>query len=307
VNQLGNGTTTSAFDSLELTYESKSFRIEDSKNLHSEESKIKKPLSCAPSGQNQNYFNPEGVQASCALQESYEVNAVPLLEKQVANHGIFVPKGHKNEVEKMKILIRNKCLQNTARKGTRGSFFQPLFLKSSIRTSTEEISWAALKEQALSVNSGTLNGIKKGSEELAEKIIFRDPALSCKTRKACTQLFTKTELSTTTRAEIFDNLSYRILGIGFPLLTIGILSGAVWANQAWGSYWSWDPKETWAFITWLVFAIYFHTRLTKGWAGKRSAFVACIGFLTVWVCYLGVNLLGKGLHSYGWWANGNSF
>jgi cytochrome c-type biogenesis protein CcsB len=97
-----------------------------------------------------------------------------------------------------------------------------------------------------------------------------------------------------------DNLSYRILGVGFPLLTIGILSGAVWANEAWGSYWSWDPKETWALLTWLVFAIYLHTRLTKGWEGKKPALIASVGFITVWVCYLGVNLIGEGLHSYGW-------
>lgn len=97
-----------------------------------------------------------------------------------------------------------------------------------------------------------------------------------------------------------DNLSYRILGIGFPLLTIGILSGAVWANEAWGSYWSWDPKETWALLTWLVFAIYLHTRLTKGWEGRKPALIASLGFITVWICYLGVNLIGEGLHSYGW-------
>jgi cytochrome c-type biogenesis protein CcsB len=101
-------------------------------------------------------------------------------------------------------------------------------------------------------------------------------------------------------AYTFDNLSYRILGIGFPLLTIGILSGAVWANEAWGSYWSWDPKETWALLTWLVFAIYLHTRLNKGWQGKKPALIASLGFVSVWVCYLGVNLLGEGLHSYGW-------
>ena len=101
-------------------------------------------------------------------------------------------------------------------------------------------------------------------------------------------------------AKILDNLSYRTLGIGFPLLTIGILSGAVWANEAWGSYWSWDPKETWALITWLVFAIYLHTRITKGWQGKKPAIIASAGFIIVWICYLGVNLLGKGLHSYGW-------
>jgi cytochrome c-type biogenesis protein CcsB len=102
--------------------------------------------------------------------------------------------------------------------------------------------------------------------------------------------------------QTLDNLSYRILGLGFPLLTLGILSGAVWANEAWGSYWSWDPKETWAFITWLVFAIYLHTRLTKGWRGTKSAILATLGFITVWVCYLGVNLLGTGLHSYGWFS-----
>lgn len=101
-------------------------------------------------------------------------------------------------------------------------------------------------------------------------------------------------------SQYLDNLSYRILGIGFSLLTIGILSGAVWANEAWGSYWSWDPKETWAFITWLIFAIYLHTRLIKGWQGKKPAVIASIGFFVVWICYLGVNLLGKGLHSYGW-------
>jgi cytochrome c-type biogenesis protein CcsB len=96
-----------------------------------------------------------------------------------------------------------------------------------------------------------------------------------------------------------DNLSYRILGFGFPLLTMGLLSGAIWANQTWGSYWSWDPKETWALITWFIFAIYFHTRLSKGWSGFKSALLATFGFIIIWICYLGVNLMGKGLHSYG--------
>lgn len=100
--------------------------------------------------------------------------------------------------------------------------------------------------------------------------------------------------------ESIDNLSYRIIGLGFPLLTIGIISGAVWANEAWGSYWSWDPKETWALITWLVFASYLHTRINRSWQGKGPAVLASVGFIVVWVCYLGVNFLGKGLHSYGW-------
>jgi cytochrome c-type biogenesis protein CcsB len=102
--------------------------------------------------------------------------------------------------------------------------------------------------------------------------------------------------------ESLDNLSYRIIGLGFPLLTIGIIAGAVWANEAWGSYWSWDPKETWALITWLVFAAYLHTRITKSWQGKGPAVLASFGFVVVWICYLGVNFLGKGLHSYGWIA-----
>jgi cytochrome c-type biogenesis protein CcsB len=96
-----------------------------------------------------------------------------------------------------------------------------------------------------------------------------------------------------------DNLSYRTIGIGFCFLTLGILSGAVWANETWGNYWSWDPKETWAFITWLTFACYLHSRLVGGWSGSKPAWIAGFGFIIVWVCYLGVNLLGQGLHSYG--------
>jgi cytochrome c-type biogenesis protein CcsB len=100
--------------------------------------------------------------------------------------------------------------------------------------------------------------------------------------------------------ETIDIWSYRVIGLGFPFLTLGIISGAVWANEAWGSYWSWDPKETWALITWLVFAIYLHSRLLKGWQGQKAAILGSCGFFVIWICYLGVNFLGKGLHSYGW-------
>nr|YP_009573442.1 cytochrome c heme attachment protein [Moringa oleifera]YP_010615422.1 cytochrome c biogenesis protein [Moringa peregrina]QBM31930.1 cytochrome c heme attachment protein [Moringa oleifera]QCW94819.1 cytochrome c biogenesis protein [Moringa oleifera]QWL14903.1 cytochrome c heme attachment protein [Moringa oleifera]WAS38178.1 cytochrome c biogenesis protein [Moringa oleifera]WAS38262.1 cytochrome c biogenesis protein [Moringa peregrina] len=96
-----------------------------------------------------------------------------------------------------------------------------------------------------------------------------------------------------------DQWCYRIISLGFIFLTIGILSGAVWANEAWGSYWNWDPKETWAFITWTIFAIYLHIRRNINLAGINSAIVASIGFLIIWICYFGVNLLGLGLHSYG--------
>nr|YP_010294120.1 cytochrome c heme attachment protein [Sparganium confertum]ULQ67770.1 cytochrome c heme attachment protein [Sparganium confertum] len=99
--------------------------------------------------------------------------------------------------------------------------------------------------------------------------------------------------------ERLDYWSYRVISLGFTFLTIGILCGAVWANEAWGSYWNWDPKETWAFITWTIFAIYLHTRTNKNWKGTNSALVASIGFLIIWICYFGINLLGIGLHSYG--------
>ena len=100
-------------------------------------------------------------------------------------------------------------------------------------------------------------------------------------------------------AASINNLSYRTISFGFPLLTIGIIAGAVWANEAWGSYWSWDPKETWALITWLVFASYLHARLSKSWKDETAALIASFGFIVVWICYLGVNFLGKGLHTYG--------
>nr|YP_010162264.1 cytochrome c biogenesis protein [Derris harrowiana]QRI59973.1 cytochrome c biogenesis protein [Derris harrowiana] len=97
-----------------------------------------------------------------------------------------------------------------------------------------------------------------------------------------------------------DRWVYRIISLGFLFLTIGIISGAVWANEAWGSYWNWDPKETWAFITWTIFAIYLHTKKNKKLEEDgNSSVVASMGFLIIWVCYLGINLLGIGLHSYG--------
>nr|YP_009931449.1 cytochrome c biogenesis protein [Cryptospora falcata]QNR89602.1 cytochrome c biogenesis protein [Cryptospora falcata] len=99
--------------------------------------------------------------------------------------------------------------------------------------------------------------------------------------------------------EQLDFWSFRIISLGFIFLTVGILSGAVWANETWGSYWNWDPKETWAFITWTIFAIYLHIKTNRNARGINSAIVASIGFLLIWICYFGVNLLGIGLHSYG--------
>ncbi len=101
-------------------------------------------------------------------------------------------------------------------------------------------------------------------------------------------------------SERLDTLSYRSILIGFFLLTLGLITGAIWANEAWGTWWSWDPKETWAFISWIFYACYLHMRISKGWQGRKPAILATTGFFIVLICYLGVNYLGVGLHSYGW-------
>jgi cytochrome c-type biogenesis protein CcsB len=99
------------------------------------------------------------------------------------------------------------------------------------------------------------------------------------------------------RSGILDDLSYQMVVIGFLLLTLGIITGSVWAHSAWGSYWSWDPKETWSLITWLVYAAMLHSRMIRGWRGKRLAIFSLIGFSCVLFTYFGVNYLA-GLHSY---------
>ena len=95
-----------------------------------------------------------------------------------------------------------------------------------------------------------------------------------------------------------DNLIYKTVAISFPLLTFMIIAGAYWANRTWGAYWSWDPKEDWALITWLTYAGYLHMRLTRGWRGRRSAYFAIIGFGIVMFTFFGVTYLLPGLHSY---------
>jgi len=98
-------------------------------------------------------------------------------------------------------------------------------------------------------------------------------------------------------AAILDDLNYQMIVIGFLMLTLGIITGSVWAHSAWGTYWSWDPKETWSLITWLVYASVIHTRLVKGWTGKKIAILSIVGFACVLFTYFGVNYLA-GLHSY---------
>jgi cytochrome c-type biogenesis protein CcsB len=99
--------------------------------------------------------------------------------------------------------------------------------------------------------------------------------------------------------KVLDDLNYKAIMIGFPLLTLGIVTGAAWANYAWGTYWSWDKKETWSLIVWFIYAAFLHARFTRGWVGKRAAVLSIVGFAATLFCYLGVNLLMSSLHSYG--------
>jgi len=98
--------------------------------------------------------------------------------------------------------------------------------------------------------------------------------------------------------EVLDELSYKVVGFAFPLLTLCIITGAIWANYAWGTYWSWDPKETWSLITWIIYAAYLHARLMYGWKGRRAAWMAVFGFVAVLFTFFGVNYFLPGLHSY---------
>jgi cytochrome c-type biogenesis protein CcsB len=93
-------------------------------------------------------------------------------------------------------------------------------------------------------------------------------------------------------------MANRVIAFTFPLWTFAVIAGAIWAENAWGRYWGWDPKETWAFITWVVFAAYLHARSTAGWRGNRASWIAIIGFASFWANYFGVNLFINSLHSY---------
>jgi cytochrome c-type biogenesis protein CcsB len=99
-------------------------------------------------------------------------------------------------------------------------------------------------------------------------------------------------------AAVLDRMAYRVIAFAFPIWTFAVIAGAIWAEQAWGRYWGWDPKETWSFIVWVVFAGYLHARATSGWRGRRAAVIALVGFVALLICYYAVNLWIVGLHSY---------
>ncbi|UCH19579.1 MAG: c-type cytochrome biogenesis protein CcsB, partial [Deltaproteobacteria bacterium] len=101
---------------------------------------------------------------------------------------------------------------------------------------------------------------------------------------------------------MLDELNYQLIVFGFLFLSVGIITGAVWANSAWGRYWGWDPKETWSLITWFVYATLLHAKMMRGWQGRRIAYLSLLGFAAVVFTYFGVNLL-PGLHSYGAMTN----
>ena len=210
------------------------------------------------------------------------------------------PKGTANETLEGTVNTFPKGTVNSAIKGTVDRSSADDFYNNSV-----DYAWVNGVENGTSLRSFPPKGTTKSMGLMAKPLDFVS-AYQTFEKKLLSSLPVQDRIKSIDLAETLDNLSYRSIGLGFALLTIGIFSGAVWANEAWGSYWSWDPKETWAFVTWLVFAFYLHTRLSKGWVGKESAFVAIFGFLVVWFCYLGVNFFGKGLHSYGWFRP-NSF
>ena len=98
--------------------------------------------------------------------------------------------------------------------------------------------------------------------------------------------------------QVLDEINYKMINLGFPLLTLAIITGALWSESAWGNYWRWDPKEVWSMITWFIYALVLHVRLTAGWRGKRAAVLSIIGFSVVLFTFFGVNLLLKSLHSF---------
>jgi cytochrome c-type biogenesis protein CcsB len=123
-------------------------------------------------------------------------------------------------------------------------------------------------------------------------------ALACLSSVAYLIVARKDDTKRAELAQTFEAATDKTISFGFLFLTVGIIAGAVWANAAWGTYWSWDPKETWSLITWLIYAVFLHCRFMRGWRGKRAAWISVAGFASVIFTYLGVNFLLSGLHSY---------
>ncbi len=143
------------------------------------------------------------------------------------------------------------------------------------------------------------------SNWLASHVISSFLAYACFAVSFCVSLLYLIRLTTSGRLaaflpgeDVLDDVTYRMISIGFVLLTLGIITGAAWAERAWGRYWGWAPKETWSLITWLIYGTFLHARIARGWKGTRMCILSLIGFAAVIFTYLGVNYILAGLHSY---------
>lgn len=159
--------------------------------------------------------------------------------------------------------------------------------------------WRAKQQQSKPALAAGLNVSPSGEATLAGPAAMTATADATWVPDGLGRTQTGPEAPFKKELDFFDELTYRLILIGFPLLMFGIITGAMWANSAWGTYWSWDPKETWSLITWFIYAAYLHARITKDWVGHKAAGLAAVGFASVIVTYIGVNYLSSGLHSYG--------
>jgi cytochrome c-type biogenesis protein CcsB len=197
-----------------------------------------------------------------------------------------------------------------------------LIVRTEKRTEPSYIFWTVMLSvfvitlSAMGLDYMTFKVAIKTQEELIKSYLFRASFLSSSPSVAVLSwvlalaftffiwrfggLLKKIIVNLNISLEMLDEITYKSIAIGFPIFTLGgLIFGAIWADQAWGKYWTWDPKETWSLITWFFYAFYLHSRLMRGWKGRKVAIVAVLGFMAVIFTYLGVNLLLSGLHSYG--------
>lgn len=197
-----------------------------------------------------------------------------------------------------------------------------LIVRTEKRSEPSYIFWTVMLSvfvitlSAMGLDYMTFKVAIKSQEELIKSYLFRASFFSSSSSVAVLSwvlavaftffvwrfggLLKKIIVSLNISHEMLDEITYKSIAIGFPIFTLGgLIFGAIWADQAWGKYWTWDPKETWSLITWFFYAFFLHSRLIRGWKGKKVAVVAVLGFMAVIFTYLGVNLLLSGLHSYG--------
>jgi cytochrome c-type biogenesis protein CcsB len=166
-------------------------------------------------------------------------------------------------------------------------------LGGGVLTTLYLIKHRAERREALAMGAASPPPIMGGSQDLADP-----PHFVAGADEPVGETASRRRRGILPPSAVLDRMAYRTIAIGFPIWTFAVIAGAVWAQEAWGRYWGWDPKETWAFITWVVFAGYLHARATSGWKGTRAAAVALVGFASLLVTYYVVNLFVVSLHSY---------